>query len=217
MVVLGHSQGGLLAKLLAIDSGDRFWARISDQDFETLEMEDEPKELLRGALFVEPLPFVSELIFLATPHRGSDLAGPQLVRRIAQRFVRLPSDLVRVGADLFTVLPQAGASVALSRIPTSIDNMSPGHPYIKTLSEIPVDPRVKAHSIIAIGDGRAPLASASDGVVRYASVHIDEVESEVTVRSPHSGMQAAPQTIEEVRRILLQHSRASACPVSGYD
>jgi hypothetical protein len=221
MVVLGHSQGGLLTKLLAIDSGDRFWARISDQDFETLEMEDEPKELLRGALFVEPLPFVSELIFLATPHRGSDLAGPQLVRRIAQRFVRLPSDLVRVGADLFTVLPQAGASVALSRIPTSIDNMSPGHPYIKTLSEIPVDPRVKAHSIIAIaiaiGEGRAPLASASDGVVRYASVHIDEVESEVTVRSPHSGMQAAPQTIEEVRRILLQHSRASACPVSGYD
>jgi hypothetical protein len=32
------------------------------------------------------------------------------------------------------------------------------------------------------------------------------------VQSPHSGMQAAPQTIEEVRRIFLEHSATSACP-----
>lgn len=217
MVVLGHSQGGLLTKLMAIDSEDRFWASISDQDFEQIEMGGAQKDLLRGALFVKPLPFVSEVIFLATPHRGSYLAGPQLVRRLAQRFVRLPSDLARVGADLFTILPQAGASVAISRMPTSIDNMSPGHPYIKTLSEIPVDPRIRAHSIVAVGDGRAPLTSASDGVVRYESAHIEEARSEVLVRSPHSGMQAAPQTIEEVRRILVEHSRASACPVAGYE
>jgi len=28
MVVIGHSQGGLLTKLTAIDSGDRFWDRV---------------------------------------------------------------------------------------------------------------------------------------------------------------------------------------------
>ena len=28
MVVIGHSQGGLLTKLTAVDTGDRFWANV---------------------------------------------------------------------------------------------------------------------------------------------------------------------------------------------
>ena len=47
MVVLGHSQGGLLTKLTAIDSGNVFWAGISDKPFDELELEPEDKELLR--------------------------------------------------------------------------------------------------------------------------------------------------------------------------
>jgi hypothetical protein len=96
-------------------------------------------------------------------------------------------------------------------MPTSIDNMSPGHPFIKALAKIPVSPKVTAHSIIAVDDD-SPLDQASDGVVKYPSAHIEGVESELIVRSPHSGMQAAPATVEEVRRILLAHSAASACP-----
>jgi len=62
-------------------------------------------------------------------------------------------------------------------------------------------------------DDDAPLDHAGDGVVKYASAHVEGVESELIVRSPHSGMQAAPATIEEVRRILLEHSAHSACPI----
>jgi pimeloyl-ACP methyl ester carboxylesterase len=212
MIVMGHSQGGLLTKLMAIDSGDRFWKSISDQDFETAKL-GESRQLLRDSLFVEPAPFVTEVIFLATPHRGSYLAGPQLVRRLAERLVRLPSDLVRLSTDLVTVLPQgsAGAALVVNRIPTSIDNMSPSNNYIEVLSSIPVAPAIRAHSIIAIGKGNKPLDEASDGVVKYTSAHIDGVESEHLVRSPHSGMQASPDTIEEVRRILLDHSADSRC------
>ncbi|MBY0399703.1 hypothetical protein K2X89_05370, partial [Myxococcota bacterium] len=90
MVVLGHSQGGLLTKLTSIDSGDAFWSSLSRTDFESTKLPKSTKSLLRKTLFVKPLPFVSEVLFLATPHRGSYLAGPQIVRRIAERFVRLP-------------------------------------------------------------------------------------------------------------------------------
>lgn len=213
MVVLGHSQGGLLTKLTAIDSGDRFWANISSASFEELEIAPKTKQLLRESLFMKPLPFVTEVMFLATPHRGSYLAGPQIVRRLAERFVRLPSDLVRVGTDLVTLLPAGSAGLTFNRIPTSIDNMSPGNPYIQTLSQIPVSPGIKAHSIISVVDVREPRKSADDGVVKYASAHLDGVDSELVVQSPHSGMQASPQTIEEVRRILLAHSAASSCPL----
>jgi len=57
------------------------------------------------------------------------------------------------------------------------------------------------------GDG--PVEDGSDGVVRYESAHIDGVESELIVRSGHS-VQANPQTVLEVRRILLLHAE-EAC------
>jgi pimeloyl-ACP methyl ester carboxylesterase len=209
MVVMGHSQGGLLTKLTAIDSGNVFWANVSDKPFDESKIAAKSKELLRAALFVKPLPFVREVIFLATPQRGSYLAGPQFVRRIAAYFVRLPGDVLRLGTDLATV----GAALPLSRLPTSIDNMSPGNPFIRSIAEIPVSPTVIAHSIIAV-DSDEPLDRAGDGVVKYQSAHIEGVASELIVRSPHSGMQAAPETIEEVRGILLAHSERSACPMS---
>ena len=114
MVVMGHSQGGLLTKMTAIDSGDRFWRAISDEPLEDTKLSDETKALLHRVLFVKPLPFVRRVIFLATPHRGSYLAGPQFVRRLAQRLVRLPSDVVKTGADLATVGPggRAGGRAA---------------------------------------------------------------------------------------------------------
>jgi pimeloyl-ACP methyl ester carboxylesterase len=212
MVVLGHSQGGLLTKLTAIDSGNTFWAGISDKPFDDVKLAPDDKVLLRNVVFVKPLPFVTEVIFLATPQRGSYLAGPQFVRRLAERLVRLPSDVVRVSTDLLTQMPRGASDVAFSNVPTSIDNMSPGNRFIKTLAQIPVGPTVRAHSIIAVDDD-SPLDVAGDGVVKYQSAHVEGVDSELIVRSPHSGMQAAPQTIEEVRRILVEHSERSACPL----
>ena len=211
MVVMGHSQGGLLAKLTVIDSGNAFWANVTDTPFDEVKLKPETKELLRNSMFVKPLPFVREVIFLATPHRGSYLAGPQFVRRLAEYFVRLPSNVVRVGADVATLAPTSASGLALNQMPTSIDNMSPGHPFIKALVGIPVSPGVIPHSIISV-DSDQPLGSAGDGVVKYASAHIEPVASELIVRSPHSGMQAAPASVEEVRRILVEHSERSACP-----
>jgi len=211
MVVMGHSQGGLLTKLTVIDSGDVFWQNISSKPFDELKLEPEDQALLRSVLFVKPLPFVREVIFLATPQRGSYLAGPQFVRRLAEYFVRLPSEVVRVGAGVTTYAASGATGLSLGGIPTSIDNMSPGNRFIKALASIPVSPGVIAHSIIAV-DSDKPLDQAGDGVVKYQSAHVEPVESELIVRSPHSGMQAAPATIEEVRRILVAHSERSACP-----
>jgi hypothetical protein len=91
----------------------------------------------------------------------------------------------------------------MSRLPTSVDNMSPGHPFIRALAESPIDPAITAHSIIAVL-GEGPITGKTDGVVAYESAHIDGVESEKVVRSPHS-TQGHPETIEEVRRILREH------------
>jgi hypothetical protein len=94
-----------------------------------------------------------------------------------------------------------------SRIPTSLDNMRASNPFLLRMGRAPLAPGVKAHSIIAIGDADpAHPEGADDGVVEYASAHVEGVESELLVPGGHS-CQSDPRTIREVRRILLEHLR----------
>jgi pimeloyl-ACP methyl ester carboxylesterase len=213
MIVAGHSQGGLLTKLTAVDSGDAFWANVTSKPFEDIELRPKDKELLRETMFVKPLPFVHTVIFLATPQQGSYLAGPQIVRRLVYRLVRMPGDLLRVSGEIAKLTAQGGDAIRTLQIPTSIDNMSPNNAFIKALAKLPVAPGVDAHSIISVEDPNVPHEIAGDGVVKYMSAHVDGLRSELIVTSPHSGMQDAPATIEEVRRIFAEHSARSKCPM----
>ncbi len=200
MVVIGHSQGGLLTRLMVVESGDETWRRVIGKDFEEFELKDELRNLLRQSFFFKPLPFVRRVVFIATPHRGSYAAGSR-IGRLGSKLISLPKNFLQFAQDLNTakILPPEFDG----KIPTSVDNMTPTHPFIKTFSEIPLSPDVKSHSIIAVkGDGQPE--GGNDGVVAYVSAHIEGVDSELVVRSGHS-VQNHPLTIEEVRRILLEH------------
>jgi pimeloyl-ACP methyl ester carboxylesterase len=207
MVVAGHSQGGLLAKLTAVSSGDRFWRNVARKPLDDMRFEPETRELLRRSLFYEPLPFVRRLIFLSTPHRGSDLSSYRVASLVA-RLVKMPFHLSRLAVDLATQDPDALVVRELGRLPTSLDNMRPGNPFVVALSELAIDPAVPAHSIVAVrGDG--PLEDESDGVVGYPSAHLEGVASELVVRGSGHSVQVTPQAIREVRRILLEHAAAA--------
>ena len=61
------------------------------------------------------------------------------------------------------------------------------------------------HSII--GDITGKGARGTDGIVPVASAHIEEVESEIIIPAPHTGLHHHPLAVVEVRRILLEHHR----------
>ena len=201
MLLIGHSQGGLLVKMQGIDSGDRFWNAASRVPFDQVVLSDETRGLIGRALFVQPLPEVSRMVFICTPHRGSFVAGRNLIATLVRRFLNLPLALTGVAAD---IARNPGAFAAGTIVPSAVDNMSPRNPFLRTLQEIPVATSIKAHSIIAV-DGDGPVEDGDDGVVKYSSAHIEPVESELVVRWNHSS-QGRPETIEEVRRILLLHA-----------
>ncbi len=202
MVVIGHSQGGLLTKLTAIDSGTRFWDNVSKTPLDQLTIEPETKELLRRSLFFTPLPFVKRVIFISTPQRGSYQAALRL-GRLSSWLVNLPADLTKRTLNVIAQNQDKLLVQKLEKLPTSVDNMNPSHPFIKTLASIPVAEGITAHSIIPVlGDG--PITSGDDGIVKYESAHIEGVESELVVRFGHS-VQGHPKAIEEIRRILLEH------------
>lgn len=211
MVVIGHSQGGLLTKLSVVDTGDALWRSISDKKIEDIDTPPEMKMLIRNWTFVKPLPFVKRTIYISAPFRGSFLAQ-EWVRNIVRRIVSLPADILALPyqvaagnpnmvSDLFRQL-KLPMEVS-DKMPSSVDGMSPTNPLLQTLAEMPVVPGVKAHSIIAIdGDDQPP--NGNDGVVEYKSARQEGAASEYIVRSVHS-CQGHPLTIEEVRRILLEH------------
>jgi hypothetical protein len=204
MVVIGHSQGGLLTKLLVIDSGTRLWDASFTRPLDELDVSDTTRELLRRARFVTPLPSVQRVIFLATPHRGSFLTLARVSQWIAG-LIKLPFTVMGATADLVTRNRDAMVNPSVRPV-TSLDQMNPLSGYIQALAAIPIAPGVHAHSIIAVkGDG--PVEDGDDGVVKYTSAHLDGVESELVVRSDHS-VQWAPDAIEEARRILLLHAGA---------
>jgi len=111
--------------------------------------------------------------------------------------------------EVVTLNPELRAARSMKDIPRSTDNMDPKSPFIKNLSSLPIAPGVTAHSIIAVENRKNPKEKWNDRVVEYKSAHIDGVASELIVNSGHS-TQDYPATIEEVRRILLQHLRESA-------
>jgi pimeloyl-ACP methyl ester carboxylesterase len=202
MVLIGHSQGGLLAKMTVVDSGSRFWDRRFKVPFDQAQLDPETRDLLRRALFVKPLPFVTRVIFIATPHRGSYMAS-NFVVKFGNKFLNLPGGLVK-GAVQLERLRQPGTLGSPFTLPTALDNMDVSNPFVQTLSGLPIAPGVHAHSIIPV-KGNGPPEQGNDGVVEYNSAHLEGVESELIVRSGHS-TQSTPETIEEVRRILYEHA-----------
>jgi pimeloyl-ACP methyl ester carboxylesterase len=204
MVVIGHSQGGLLTKATAVDTGDRLWNLINTNRFEDLKMSDTERAEIRRLVFYEPLPFVQRVVFIATPHRGSYLSG-SFARKLGRWLVSLPNRLAARGQEMLRLSEGSEAGkFTHGKMPTSLDGMSPKNPGLLAIAEIPVDPRIKAHSIIPVLDPDKPRQKWKDGVVAYQSAHVDYVESQFIVRSYHSCLDQ-PDTIEEMRRILHLH------------
>jgi pimeloyl-ACP methyl ester carboxylesterase len=202
MVVIGHSQGGLLTKMTVVDSGTRFWDSFSKVPFDEADLNPETRDLITRAVFVEPLPFVKRVIFIATPHRGSFLASNPFAK-FANKFINLPGGLAKAAVEVAKFRQPSMLGTPLT-IPTALDNMNASNPFLKTLASLPIAAGVHVNSIIAV-KGSGPIEDGNDGVVEYKSAHIDGVESELVVRSGHS-TQGTPETIEEVRRILYEHA-----------
>jgi pimeloyl-ACP methyl ester carboxylesterase len=199
MVLIGHSQGGLLVKMQVVDTGDRLWNAVATKPLDELQLSDQSRDLFRRGLFVKPMPEVARVIFVCTPHRGSFVAGRRVLANLTRQLLTLPFALTGVAAD---VARNPGVAKT-GFVPTAVDNMSPGNPFILGLQAIPVVPSVRVNSIIAV-EGDGPFDQGDDGVVKYSAAHIEPVESELIVRSGHS-VQGNPNAIEEVRRILQLH------------
>jgi pimeloyl-ACP methyl ester carboxylesterase len=202
MVLIGHSMGGMISRLMITDSADTLWLKMFGKPPEQVPLSANSRELFTESFIFRHRPEVGRVIFIAAPHQGSDLARNWL-GRIGSSLVKAPTTLTNVGKEAMNLATLDAGAMKLSRIPNSVDTLSPNNRFVKNVSAIPITPGIPYHTIC--GDrGRGDAPKSSDGIVPYWSSHLDGAQSELVVPSSHSAHQN-PQAIEEVRRILKLH------------
>lgn len=205
MVFIGHSMGGVLARLMLSESGDTLWndavERFNLRGERLRRVETRLKPLTRFS----PQPDVTRAIFIASPHRGTNIASDRLGRLIG-KLVRLPLTILGKFEEVFLAMQDAdesGGKPKAPRIGTSIDNLKATDPFIRATSALPLAPGLQYHSLIARRKVDGALDASDDGLVPYWSAHLEGALSEKVIVSGHS-VQETPEAVLEVRRILRQ-------------
>ncbi|MGI9243504.1 MAG: esterase/lipase family protein, partial [Verrucomicrobiales bacterium] len=209
MVIIGHSMGGLLTELQIKDSGQAFWP-ADGPAISSLGLPADQERQLEQALFFDAIPQIHRAVFIATPHRGSDIAQSQ-IGTLINRLIQLPADITGTLVSIATLDPILGSADEKGRrqLANSIDNLKPDSPFLRALRGIPFPPDLPIHSIVAIGEKPAdPFTDADDGLVSYHSAHLDEAVSEKLVASGHRAPNH-PDAVREVVRILHLHLQQS--------
>lgn len=202
MVLIGHSMGGVIARLLVSDTGDRIWNDLLANRDLSGERGARIRERLQPLLRFAPQPQVDRAIFIAAPHRGTAFAEGR-IGRLVGGLIRLPGNLLARFADVMRDIGGGGGDDdgAPARLPNGIDNLRDTDPFVRAVADLPISPAVRYHSIIARRDPTVPLADSDDGLVPYRSSHLEGAASELIITSGHS-VQETPQAILEIRRIL---------------
>jgi len=191
IVLVGHSMGGLLARMQAVSPGESIMHAVIPPDRQGKFKKLPPDHIGRRSMEFHANPAVERIIFISTPHRGSRVADWSIATWFT-KFIHLPTRITSAAVDLIPSLAKSPQQY------TSVSRLSPSNPIYKVLEKLPI--QAPHHSII--GDrGRGDTPNSSDGVVPYWSSHLASAESEVIVPDDHGAFDD-PSAIAEIKRIL---------------
>jgi pimeloyl-ACP methyl ester carboxylesterase len=201
VVLIGHSMGGMICRLMIMDAGDKIWRDFFATSPGKTPLSSDMRKLLEESLVFNHRPDVQRVIFISTPHRGSKIASGW-IGRIGAALVRTPRLFTSVYASTKPLLVSDPAARTLKRMPNSVDTLEPNDRFVQAVDRLPMTRGIPYHSIM--GDrGRGNTPNSSDGIVPYWSSHVDGAQSELIVDSGHDA-QTNPEAIHEVARILKE-------------
>ena len=163
IIVIGHSMGGCVTRTLVTDSGNRIWDHMFTVPPEKIEATPEHRHILTESAIFRNRREIGRVIFISSPHRGSDLAT-NWIGRISSSLVKAPAALLATGQETMRFRKVTPGEMHLKRFPDSVDTLAPNNAFVVAINQIPIAPGVPYHSIV--GDrGRGDTPKSSDGVV----------------------------------------------------
>lgn len=200
--IIAHSMGGLITRLsLSHPKNTLTEAYLGDQGAQILNQTQ--RKTLEPIFHYTPLTEPEQVIFMAVPHRGSEMASG-LIGWITKKIITIPNILIQGTVGI--LLPQQQSKLSkhtvrlLTKGENSVYQLQPDNPALQAMNQMVLPKHIKVHSII--GDlGPRGIKLYTDGVVTYKSSHLNGRGTETIVPSSHE-VTAKPKSIKRVIQIL---------------
>ncbi|ENW81506.1 MULTISPECIES: triacylglycerol lipase [unclassified Acinetobacter] len=204
-VLIGHSMGGIISRLLVSD------ADISKQALELMNNRQQTRlrkhPVIGERLKMKPIENFDRAIFLAAPHRGTDYAD-RWFTLAARKIIKIPATFLTTLADTLTSydvdLKDFVKTLTNDVIQNGPSDLSKKSKFMELTASIPPEKGLVFHSIMGNITKSDDPNVITDGIVPYKSAHLDGAVSEKIFTGGHS-IQETPEAVLELRRILRQH------------
>lgn len=204
-VLVGHSMGGIIARLLVSDADLTPAAMKLLPNRRVQQFKNDP--LFKSRLDIKPIPNFSRAIFLAAPHRGTEFAD-RWFTLAARKVIRLPGAFLGALTDVIQSSdPDLQAfikDVDNGLIQNGPSDLSKNSNFTRLTKNVVPYKGMKFHSIMGNATKSDDLNIITDDVVPYTSAHLDGALSEKIIKGGHS-IQETPEAVLELRRILRLH------------
>lgn len=207
IVVIGHSMGGMIARLLVTDSGDKLWNTYFAQPPSQVPLSGPTRDIVVDSLIFKATPGISRAVFISASHRGSHRARG-FWANFGTSIIGSPLDDEGIFAAVRPYLRPEALQRSQGHLPNSLQLLDPDNLLVSAVAELPVHRGIPYHSIIGDRgkggslDRTAPFSN--DGLVPYWSSHIAGAESERVIPAGH-WTHLHPLGMVEIQRILREH------------
>lgn len=201
IVLVGHSLGGVLARLLSADSGDILWSATFTVPPGALPGNERDVALADELLRFSHYPGLVRAVFVAAPHHGSPLADrwySRIVHSLAGRRALEMQALRRIArAHPDAIQPPLRNGFRNASI-NSITTLQAAQPVRRANEQLLPVSGIAYHTIAGRLPGRQP---EGDGAVPLSSARLAGAASTFVVEAGH-GLYGNDAVIAEVLRIL---------------
>lgn len=203
-VLIGHSMGGIIARLL-VSQADL--TRPAEQMLQGRRFNNLKKfPLFQARLNIQPIENFDRAIFLASPHQGTEYAD-RWFTLAARKIIKLPgsflgalSDTLQGNIELNDFMKEIGKEM----LQNGPSDLSKNSSFTRLTKDVQPISGMKFHSIIGNSSDSTIKDLMSDGIVPYNSAHLQGAISEKIIKGGHS-IQETPEAVLELRRILRLH------------
>lgn len=204
-VLIGHSMGGIIARLLVSDADVTQKALSMMSNRQLNKYKNVP--IVSQRMNIQDIPNFSRAIFLSAPHHGTAYADLWFTRA-ARKVIKLPGAFLTAVGDTLQSQEHDFSDLAKQIDQGLIQNgpsdLSYKSKFMVLTSDIVPRKGLLFHSIMGNNTDSNDPNVITDGVVPYKSAHLDGAVSEKIIKGGHS-IQETPEAVLELRRILRLH------------